>query len=114
MEIITISDYVQSKRGCKDFEIKESGDHHGLYVQSDTLLLVDVFENFRTMCLKIWELHPLKFISALQWAWQAALKKTKVKLDLLTHIDVLLIVRKGIKEEYVTIFIDMQKVVTNL
>ena len=53
MEIITISDYVQSKRGCKDFEIKESGDHHGLYVQSDTLLLVDVFENFRTMCLKI-------------------------------------------------------------
>ena len=114
MEIITISDYVQSKRGCKDFEIKESGDHHGLYVQSDTLLLADVFENFRTMCLKIWEFHPLKFISALQWAWQAALKKSKVKLDLLTHIDVLLIVRKGIKEEYVTIFIDMQKVVTNL
>ena len=48
------------------------------------------------MCLKICELHPLKFISALQLAWQAALKITKVKLDLLTHIDVLLIVEKGI------------------
>ena len=96
MESITNSDYVQSKRGCKDFEIKELGDYHGLYVQSDTLLLADVIENFRTMCLKICEHHPLKFISALQLAWQAALKITKVKLDLLTHIDVLLIVEKGI------------------
>ena len=96
MESITNSDYIQSKRGCKDFEIKELGDYHGLYVQSDTLLLADVIENFRTMCLKICEHHPLKFISALQLAWQAALKITKVKLDLLTHIDVLLIVEKGI------------------
>ena len=66
MESITNSDYVQSKRGCKDFEIKELGDSHGLYVQSDTLLLADVIEHFGFMCLKICDLHPLKFISALQ------------------------------------------------
>ena len=68
-----------------------------MYVQSDTLLLVDVFENFRNTCLKIYELDPAKFLSAPGLAWQAALKKTKVKLDLLTDIDMLLMVEKGIR-----------------
>ena len=58
-----------------------------MYVQSDTLLLADVFENFRNMYLKIYERDPAKFLSAAGLAWQAALKKTKVKLDLLTDID---------------------------
>ena len=58
-----------------------------MYIQSDTLLLADVFENFRNMYLKIYELDPAKFLSAPGLAWQAALKKTKVKLDLLTDID---------------------------
>ena len=49
------------------------------------------------MCLKIYELDPAKFLSAPGLAWQAALKKTKVKLDLLTDIDMLLMVEKGIR-----------------
>ena len=57
-----------------------------MYVQSDTLLLADVFENFRNMCLEIYELDPAKFLPAPGLVWQAALKKTKVKLDLLTDI----------------------------
>ena len=48
------------------------------------------------MCLKIYKLDPAKFLSAPGLAWQAALKKTKVKLDLLTDIDMLLMVQKGI------------------
>ena len=60
-------------------------------------MLADVFENFRNMCLKIYELDPAKFLSAPGLAWQAALKKTKVKLDLLTDIDMLLMVEKGIR-----------------
>ena len=68
-----------------------------MYVQSDTLLLADVFENFRNMCLEIYKLDPAKFLSAPGLAWQAALKKTKVKLDLLTDIDMLLMVEKGIR-----------------
>ena len=52
-----------------------------MYVESDTLLLVDVLENFRKLCIKIYELDPPKFLPAPGLAWQAALKKTKVKLD---------------------------------
>ena len=67
-----------------------------MYAQNDTLLLADVFENFRNMCIKIYELDLAKFLSASGLVWQAALKKTKVK-DLLTDIDLLLMVEKGIK-----------------
>ena len=65
-------------------------------VQGNTLLLADVFENFRNMCIKIYELDPAKFLSAPGLAWQATLKKAKVELYLLTDIDVLLMVEKGI------------------
>ena len=75
MEDIIAADYVQAKRVCKDFEIKNLGEYHDLYVQSNTLLLADVFENFRNMCLKIYELDPAKFTSGLGLAWQADLKK---------------------------------------
>ena len=51
MEAITDADYVHAKRICKDFEIKHLGEYHDLYVQSDTLLLADVFEIFRNMCI---------------------------------------------------------------
>ena len=63
-----------------------------MYVQSDTLLLADVFENFRNMWVEIYELDPAKFLSASELAWQAALKKTKLKLALLSDIDLLLMV----------------------
>ena len=52
MEDITDADYVHAKRVCKDFEIKNLEEYHDLYVQSDTLLLADVFENFQNMCLE--------------------------------------------------------------
>ena len=59
----------------------------------------DVFEKFRNMCLKIYELDPAKFFSDPGLVWQAALKKTKVKLGLLTDINMLLMVEKGIRAE---------------
>ena len=68
-----------------------------MYSQNNTLLLADVFQNFRNMSLKIYKLDPAKFFSALGLAWQAALKKTKVKLNLLTDVDMLLMVEKGIR-----------------
>ena len=61
------------------------------------LIFVDVFKNFRKICLKIYHLDPVKFLSAPGLAWQAALKKAKVKLDFLTGIDMLLMVKKGIR-----------------
>ena len=89
MEDITDADYVHPKNVCKDFEIKNFGEYHDFYVQSDTLLLANVFENFRNMCLKIYELDFAHFLSAPLLAWQAALKKTRVKSDLLIDIDML-------------------------
>ena len=97
MEDITDADYAHAKRICKDLEIKKLGGNHDLYIQSDTLLLADVFENFRSMCINIYEINPAKLLSAPGLAWQAALKKTKVKLDLLSDIDMLLMVEKGIR-----------------
>ena len=73
------------------------GDYHDLYVQSGTLLLADVFENFRNTCIKVYELDPAHFLSATGLAWQACLKKTKIKLELLTDVDILLMVEKGIR-----------------
>ena len=67
-----------------------------MFAQSNKLLLADVFENFENMYLEIYELGPAKFLSAPGLAWQAALKRTRVKLDLLTDIDVLLMVEKRI------------------
>ena len=69
MEGITDADYAYANRVCKDFEIKNLGEYYDLYVQSDTLLLADVFENLRIMCLKIHELDPAKLLSASGLAW---------------------------------------------
>ena len=84
-----------------------------MYVQIDTLLLDDVFENLRNMFLTICKLDPAKFFQLLILAWQAALKKDKVKLDFLTDIDMLLMVKKVLEKEYVTLFINMEKLITN-
>ena len=100
---ITDAYYVHAKRVCKNFETKDSREYHDLYVQSDKLLSADVFENFRSMCINIYELDSAKFLSAPRLSCQAALYKTKVKLDLLTDIDMLLMVdndiRGGIRNE---------------
>ena len=76
---------------------KKFGEHHDLYLKSDILLLGDAFENFRKMCLKIYKLDPVKFLLASGLSWQAALKKTEVKLEWLADIDMLLMVVKGIR-----------------
>ena len=80
-------------------ELKKNnlGDYHDLYLQSDTLLLADMFEKFRNKCIEIYELKSCSFLSASGLAWQAYLKKTEVKLELLTDIDMLLMDEKGIR-----------------
>ena len=79
MEDITDADYLHAKRVCKDFEIKNLGEYHDLYLKSNPLLLADVFENFRKMCLQIYHLDPAKFLAAPGLALQADLKKTEIK-----------------------------------
>ena len=71
---------MHAKRVCKDFDLKILGEYRHLYLKSDRLLLIDVFENFRKMHLKIYHLDPTNFFSPPGLAWQTALKKTEVKL----------------------------------
>ena len=97
MEDITHVNYRHAKRVLKYFNNKNQGDYHDLYVQSDTLLLADVFENFRNKCIEIYELDLAHFLSAPGLAWQACLKKTEVELDLLTDVDMLLMLENGIR-----------------
>ena len=83
-----------------------------MYVQSDALLLADAFEKFQNMCLEIYELTPSRFLTASGLARKAALKKTEVKLDLLTDMDMLIMVET--EEEYVMLFTNIQKLITNV
>ena len=97
MQNIDDIDYRHGNNIFKIFELKNLGEYHDLYVQSDTLLLADVFENFRNKCLEVYELDPAHFLSLPGLAWQACLKKTNVKLELLTDYDMLLMVEEGIR-----------------
>ena len=95
LEGISDEDYEHVKKVWEAFKIKNLSEHHDLYVQCDTYLLADVFENFRNKCIEVYKLDPAHFLSAPGLAWQACLKKTKVELQLLTDIDMLLMVEKG-------------------
>ena len=97
MEDISDIDYRHANNMFKVFKLENLGDYHDLYVQSDTLLLADVFNNFRDMCIKEYELDPAHFLSLPGLAWQACLKKTNIELELLTDYDMLLMVEEGIR-----------------
>ena len=97
VEDITNADYAFAKRVCQEFQTKNLGEYYDLYVQSNTLLLAVIFENFQNISFEIYEVDPTPFLSTTRLVSQAALEKTKTKLDLFTDIDMLLMVEKGIR-----------------
>ena len=97
LEDISDKDYLHAQKVWEEFGIRNLGEYHDLYVQSDTSLLADVYEKFRDKCIEIYGLDPSYFLSAPGFAWQACLKKRKVILELLTDIDMLLMDEKGIR-----------------
>ena len=94
-EGITDEDYAHAQKVWDALNIKNLGEYHDLYVQSDTALLADVFENFRDKCIEIYRLDPAHFLTAPGLAWQACLKKTEVELELLTDNDMLMMFEEG-------------------
>lgn len=90
-------DHIHLNKVSDTFKIKDLGIYHDLYVQTDVTLLADVFESFRKMCLEIYELDPVRFVSAPSLAWQARLKITDIELELLTDADRLLMFENGIR-----------------
>ena len=91
------ADYAHVQKVWEVFKIKFFGEYHNLCSQSDTLLLADVFENFTDKCIEIYDLDPTNVLTAAGLAWQPCLKDSKVELELLTYIDMLLMVEKGIR-----------------
>ena len=97
MADISDIDYRHANNVFKVFKLENLGNYQDLYVQSDTLLLADVFNNFRDMCIKEYELDPAHFLSLPGLARQACLKKTNIELELLTDYNILLMVEEGIR-----------------
>ena len=79
------------------FNMESMKDYHKLYNETDALLLADVFENFRDLCLKIYGLDPVYYFTAPGLAWDACLKMTNIDLELLSDLDMLLMFEKGIR-----------------
>ena len=75
-------DYRHGNNVFKKFKLKNLGEYHNLYVQSNTILLADVFESFRNTCIKVYELDPAHFLPLPGLAWQACLKKRKCKIGI--------------------------------
>ena len=96
MENIDGIHYRHGNNVFNKFKLINLGEYHDLYVQSDTLLLADVFENFRNKCLEVYELDPAHFLSLPGLARQTCLKKTNIKLELLTEYDMLLMAEEEI------------------
>ena len=101
MENITDSDYNYVKEICNDFEIEKVREYHDLYLKSDTLLLVDVFGNFRKMGLEIYKLDKLSIyqLSIFQPRISLASIFIKIKLivELIANNDMQIMVENGIR-----------------
>ena len=96
-EHISEEDYAHAQNVFKQFGCHFLGDYHDLYVKLDVLLLADVFENFREICLNYHKLNPAHFYTAPGLSWAACLKMTKVELELLTDVDMHLFIEEGIR-----------------
>ncbi|ELT99300.1 hypothetical protein CAPTEDRAFT_208655, partial [Capitella teleta] len=97
-EGINEDDYKHAQRVWKEFGMKTLRDYHDMYNRSDVLLLADVFENFRDVCSKNYGLDPAWYYTALGQAWDTALKITGVNLELIYGIDMLFMIKKGIRD----------------
>ena len=86
-------DYEHARRVWKEFGLKDLGEYHDLYLKTDVILLANIFEEFRKVCLKNYGLDPAHFYTAPGLAWKAYLKKTRIRLE----ADMLLMFERGIR-----------------
>ena len=96
-EHISDKDYEHAQNVWKTFSILNMGDYHNLYLRSDILLLADVFENFRKTCLEYYKLDPCHYFTSPGLSWDAMLKMTNIKLELMTDVDMFQFIEKGLR-----------------
>ena len=94
---ISDEEYEHAKQVWNTFDCKHLGDYHDLYMLTDVLLLADVFESFRDLSLTAYGLDPAHYFTTPNFAWDAMLHKTGVKLELLTDYDQYLMVEQGLR-----------------
>ncbi|XP_072019741.1 uncharacterized protein [Amphiura filiformis] len=96
-EHISDEDYEHAQKVWNTFEMKTMREYHDLYLKSDVLRLADVFESFRKLCLKNYKLDPCWYYTAPGLSYDAMLKTTGVKLELLVDYDMAMMIEKGIR-----------------
>ena len=96
-EHITDEDYSNAQKVWTTFQLQTMGEYHNLYLKSDILLLADVFENFRKTCLQYYKLDPCHYFTSPGLSWDAMLKMTNIKLELMTDIDMFQFIEKGMR-----------------
>ena len=97
MSSISEDDYQHAQRVWKEFGIHNLGDYHDLYLRTDVVLLANVYKAFRDTCLKHYKLDPAHFYPSPGLTWPTCLKRTGIKLELLTDSDMLLMFERGIR-----------------
>ena len=96
-ESISNEDYQHAQNVWKTFNMKSMGDYHDVYLKADVLLLADVFENFRKTCLEYYKLDPAHYFTSPGLSWDAMLKMTNIKLNLISDVDMYQFVEKGMR-----------------
>ena len=96
-EHISDEQYKHAQNVWNTFNLKTMGDYHDLYLKSDILLLADVFENFRKTCLQYYKLDPCHYFTSPGLSWDAMLKMTDIKLELMVDIDMFQFIAKGMR-----------------
>ena len=94
---ISDEDYARAKLVWNHFNIKDLGEYHDLYLQTDVLLLADVFENFKAMCVDYYGLDPAHYYTLPNFAWDAMLKKTEVYLEQIHDLDMYEMIENGLR-----------------
>ena len=94
---VSDDDYKHAQNVWNTFSLKNMGEYHDLYLASDVLLLTDVFENFRKMCLEYYKLDPCHYFTSPGLSWDAMLKMTEIKLEIMTDIDMFQFIEKGLR-----------------
>ena len=106
---ITDDEYDHAMKVWKTFNSKTMIEYHNLYLESDVLLLTDVFENFRKTCMQYYKLDPCNYFTSPGLSWDAMSKMTNIKLELMTDIACFSSSRRVCLVEYLTSQIDMEK-----
>ena len=94
-EHICDTQYLHAIEIWKAFKMEDMGEYNDLYLGSDVLLLADVFKNFRKTCMQYYRLDPCHYFTSPGLSWDAMLKMTEIKLELITDIDMFQFIEKG-------------------